>query len=410
MNFTVTDLRYDSNNCKDLIIKALSGKPALSAKKIHNHIEQEFQAKISYQAVHKMLGALTKDKVLKKFENDYYLNSEWINYLHSFVGDLKEKKMIGSGLQKEEESRNYNSLLKIKAFRFIPFHLGKPKISNLPKAPVILKKTKERISFRLNNYLYFWYNTGVCVQVVDEEGKNINVINFLLERRKVHHNLLNFQAPASKEILKLTKQLNPSSKQRLGYVMSIHSVNFPEKTSLYPNMLKLITEPGILGIHDNPKIEIDNKMIKNARNKLYFLSDEEIENQNIYEVSVDKTKKLLASWSNVVFCCDEDDFSDFSSQLIELETDLQHLWFYFHSLKNEIRRQVRHNNKPALRRLLQQKRNCLNLWHGYENIGAQQDSQTLLIKEALIKTSKIEKIYSELNQLFSYCEEELKKR
>ncbi len=69
---------------KDQIISILSNLWPLSAKSIHTTIKREFGSEASYQAVHKALKDLQKDKVVATEGKDYKLNSEWLKNIKSF--------------------------------------------------------------------------------------------------------------------------------------------------------------------------------------------------------------------------------------------------------------------------------------------------------------------------------------
>lgn len=405
MAFTIADFSPGSPCCKDLILKALSGNSALSAKKIHEKVRDNFQAEVSYQAVHKALGPLVEAKILKKFQNEYYLNPEWVNYLHSFVEDLKEKNIIDAKKTNEELGKpDYTLKLMMKPIRFVPFYLGPKKFSvRMPKECKILNREKEKISFLWHKNRYIWYNTGVCVQVIKEKENSRNIIDFLLERRRKHHKLLNLKSKPTKDIVKLVKHLNPRAKPCLSYVMSIHAVDCLDNTPYFDNMLRLIAEPGFLGIHDNPKLEVSEQQIVSAHKKLSTLDRTELQLPSVYEITTNRDGKIFASWSNVVFSSEPSNLNNLSNQLIELETELQHLWFYFHTLKNDLRRKLKTSEKNSLNELCRKQIEGVNLWNEFENLDAGEDSLTQQLKEALIKTSRIEKVYQELQNLFSFC-------
>ncbi len=403
MAFAIADFHPGSENCKDLIIKSLSGNPALSAKKIHDKVKKDFQAKVSYQAVHKSLGLLVNANILKRYHHEYYLNQEWIEQIYSFVEDLKEKRAI-QVKDASEPRPDYTERLKIRPIRFVPFLLGRKKSRvQLPPDCKVLGREKEKIFFSWRGNRYFWFGTGTCVQVIDEKEKQSGIIDFLLERRKKHHQLLNFESQAANDIKELIKTINPRAKPYLSYVMSIHAVEFAENIPYFENMLRLIAEPSFLGIPDNPKFVVGKSQIESAQRKLAGLESKEPQFPSVYEVVINRGKKTFASWSNVVFSSEKNEGEHHSQQLVKLETELQHLWFYFHDLKNEIRRKMKAGDKSRMKELLRKQRETAVLWSEFENLGAMDDTYTQLLKEGLIKTSRIEKIYAELQNLFSSC-------
>src|SRR3989338_8268587 len=178
MAFTIANFSPESGKCKDLIIKSLSGSPALSAKKIYLKVKTDFQTKVSYQAVHKSLGLLANANILKKFNNEYYLSQEWVGHIHSFIEDLKEKRAIITKDANEQPLEvNYARKLTIKPTRFVPFYLGLQKFNaRLPQDCKIFDRGREKISFSWRGNTYSWYKTGVCVQVIDEKEKLIGIV------------------------------------------------------------------------------------------------------------------------------------------------------------------------------------------------------------------------------------------
>ncbi|MEW5896638.1 MAG: hypothetical protein AB1668_03030 [Nanoarchaeota archaeon] len=403
MTFCLADLQHIPAHCKNMIIEILGSGASLSAKKIHCQIKERYSFKISYQAVHKALLALTEQKVVKKYGNEYYLHQDWVNYLSTFVQGLKEGKQIPSLEAPPLAPFDYCSTsLLAAAIHFVPFYLGKMKLK-LPKQCSIIHKEKNKATFQFKSNLYCWYSTGIAVQIIRESARSQNVINFLLERRKTHRQILSGQSPSSQEILEIINLINPSSKPKTSYVMSIYEINPPSNMSErhLANLLRLITEPALLGISDNPKEKLGEKHFEMARSFLQQLAQNEIKCTTIFEVDVDKTRRVFASWSNVVFLGGEKSPREL---LVQLESDLQHLWFYFHMLKNEIRQAIRSKNGKKMQAVYRNMSRHEALWHQFQEICATEDSYTLLLKEALIKTSKIEKKYIELqNVLKGYC-------
>lgn len=392
MIFPVSSL--NSRTCKELVIQILGSNSALSAKKIHKQAQEKFQTTTTYQAIHKALKLLVEEAVAKKFENEYYLNQEWINKVHAFVQDLKDRKSISEILPPPTPLPDFKERIELQPIYFIPFWLGK--FRKVPLEITVLDRTKEKIIFEWREEKYVWYDTGVAVLSAIAPERKCDAIDFLWERRRVHQGILNKEYIYATHIEELLKLFNLKSDPQLSYVMSIHRVKKPQN----PDLLKLFLHPTILGIPDNPKVNINPENIKMARHKLNILTY--IESPDTYEISFSATQKIFASWSNVVFYSDKESLLN---ELITLECELQHLWFYFYTLKNKVRNALRKNNRKEIKHLFLRGKKCTNWWHNFEQMGAVDDFQTLSIKEGLIKTSKIEKIYNDLQKIFTYCEE-----
>ncbi|MDO8634312.1 MAG: hypothetical protein Q7K34_03400 [archaeon] len=79
------------SSAKDAVILALGGKWPLSAKEIHGEIQKSIGNDSSYQATHKTINQLVKEKILAKSGKNYELSQEWINRLKNFSTGLSEK-------------------------------------------------------------------------------------------------------------------------------------------------------------------------------------------------------------------------------------------------------------------------------------------------------------------------------
>lgn len=404
MDISLSELNLSSNKCKDLIIFVLTKKSSLSAKKIYKRMINNFPVKFSYQAVHKSLQILSKDKILKKFDNEYYINPDWIDYVYSFLDSIKNKK---NTINKHKEVKNVNYInhkLKSNAIRFIPLYLGEGiRKEFLLKNFEIVNQSKYLINFKdKESNDYYLFDTGICVIKTEEDAKYLNPLEFLIGRRKAHMNILESKTNFL-HIKQVLRELNIPFK--LGYVMSIHLVE-PDKDlpkMHFNNILKIMAQPGILNIHDNKKIAITNKHIIEAKEKMNKLSKSEIEGEDILDMSIDNNKRIYASWSNVILSCEEEERKILKKQIIELEIELQHLWYYFYRLKNDLRNNLRKSNFKEIKKLLLKRVESVEKYNNFINTEPLYDSQYLVLKESLIKTSKLEKIFKELENMYDLC-------
>lgn len=402
MVFQLSGLKGKAQSCQDLVIKVLSVNSALSPRKIHKQTEEKFNFKVTYQAIHKAVRILYHDGVIKKLENEYYLNPEWIHSLYHFVDTLKEKGFSSPAPESFSDKFDYTQKIQIEPICFVPFMLGGSwKGSFLPEDCKLLNKDKVKIIFEWRGRTYFWYNTLVCVQITTAPERTINIIDFFLERRKKHQDIINYNNKCARDIIDLTKMTNPSSQPKILYVMSIHGLKLPPraKDSELSNILRLLTDISILGLVDSSEIYIGQMQIAAARRKLIELQQKDVRSTNIFEIHFNEKKKVFSSWGNVVFLCPPDEYFHLSRTLLELEADLQHLWYYFYFLKKELRKSLRSNTASKTSKLKSLLRKGYSLWDDFGGISASTDSSSLRLREALIKTSRIERLTREVENL-----------
>lgn len=75
---------------KDQIISILSRRWPLNIKKIHNQLKKQYRSPTTYQAVHKAVLDLEKQRVLVKQEKEYQINIKWLNDISRFASSVKE--------------------------------------------------------------------------------------------------------------------------------------------------------------------------------------------------------------------------------------------------------------------------------------------------------------------------------
>ncbi len=402
MDIPLSELNLSLNKCKDLIILVLTKKSRLSAKRVYKYMINNFPVKFSYQAVHKSLQILSKDKILKKFDGEYYINPDWVDYVYSFLDNIKNRKNTINKYQEVKNINYVNHKLKSNAIRFIPFYFGECKEFILKNFEIV-NKDNNLINFKdKEGNDYYLFDTGVCVIKIEEDAKYLNPLSFLIERRKTHINILE-----SKTNFLYTRRIfrDLNIPFKIGYVMSIHLVE-PDQDlpkTHFNNILKIMTQPGILNIHDNKKIVITNQHIIEAKEKMNKLSKSKIEGEDILDMSIDNNKRIYASWSNVILSCEEEEMKILKKQIIELEIELQQLWYYFYRLKNDLRNNLRKSNFKEIKKLLLKRVKSLEKYNNFINTNPLYDSQYLILKEGLIKTSKLKKIFRELENMYDLC-------
>ncbi|MFC2143341.1 HAD family hydrolase [Candidatus Aenigmatarchaeota archaeon] len=83
---------------KNLVIRILSNKWPLTAKKIYNIIKNRYNYNVSYQAVHKAIKQLVGDGILSKNNKEVSINLEWIENLKTFSENVRKHYLKGSPL------------------------------------------------------------------------------------------------------------------------------------------------------------------------------------------------------------------------------------------------------------------------------------------------------------------------
>src|SRR3989338_258087 len=80
-------------NVKDLIIQALSEEWPLTAKQIYIKIRNKTPTPITYQGVHKAVKQLEESGVLKRADNKYRVDLEWLKSIRAFSELVQRKYM-----------------------------------------------------------------------------------------------------------------------------------------------------------------------------------------------------------------------------------------------------------------------------------------------------------------------------
>ncbi len=76
---------------KDQLISVLSQKWPLTTKQMHFSLQRQFAAKITYQAVHKLLSKLEHEKIVSKNKNAWQLDSAWLQKQSTFFQQTIQK-------------------------------------------------------------------------------------------------------------------------------------------------------------------------------------------------------------------------------------------------------------------------------------------------------------------------------
>jgi hypothetical protein len=107
---------------KDTIIAILSREWPLSAREIHNRLKRERAVEVTYQAAHKKLQEMLKEKALERDSGKYRLNSAWIGSIKKFADNIESayennnKINLEELMKKEVVSLNFSGILGLAKF------------------------------------------------------------------------------------------------------------------------------------------------------------------------------------------------------------------------------------------------------------------------------------------------------
>ncbi len=83
----------NEHSLKNIIINLLALKSPQNTNDLHKLIKKDFKLNLSYQAIHKTIKQLVKEKCLLEHQKNYSINPEWIKEVSNFV------KKIEAGVQ-----------------------------------------------------------------------------------------------------------------------------------------------------------------------------------------------------------------------------------------------------------------------------------------------------------------------
>ena len=376
----------DIKDNKQKILEIIGENAPLPSKKIYLILQDKIHIKVTYQGVHKLLKTLLQQGKIIKKENEYSLSNLYINDLFTLIDKIKNNN-------KNQISGNINYLkfkLKYIGVRFIPFYLGKIKSLNLN----IIYKDNFKIIFLFENSLISYFPTsGIAILIFKEKETSSNVIELLSIRRKCHISTINKKSKITDLLKRLSKSLNLNSEMLLDSIIYVYAIYFIKKGNYFPeyeDLMKIICLPSISGINDNPKISIGPNYLEKVKKE--FSNHEKIQTRkNLIQISVN-TDTIYVSWSNIIYSVKKFPEDLTIIDLIQLEIELQYLWYSFYLLCNT-NRFINPN-----RDLIQ---HYLSIWNNITKINATDDLKTIRLKESLILTSRINKIYEGFTQKYS---------
>jgi hypothetical protein len=96
MNKGITLLCSPDDSLKKIIIDILCRVYPLSINELHKLIRKAAKRKVSYQAVHKVINALLKEKVISKTDKKIQLSMEWIREMDAALIDIKKNYLMNN--------------------------------------------------------------------------------------------------------------------------------------------------------------------------------------------------------------------------------------------------------------------------------------------------------------------------
>jgi hypothetical protein len=107
-----------NKNVKSIIIEIILNTRFINTKKIHNLLLKKYNRKVSYQAVHKALKEMQKDKILIKIGKEYSIDKDYIEKLEDFLNSLKKSQNSNFNIfeKKEVERLNFASMFELLGF------------------------------------------------------------------------------------------------------------------------------------------------------------------------------------------------------------------------------------------------------------------------------------------------------
>jgi len=88
-SLSLLKLNANTSSTQEKIILTLCDKWPLSAREICNTLQKQYAAEITYQAVHKLLKTLEKEKIIERSEKGYRMNLEWVRKVKHFSEQIE---------------------------------------------------------------------------------------------------------------------------------------------------------------------------------------------------------------------------------------------------------------------------------------------------------------------------------
>lgn len=255
-----------------------------------------------------------------------------------------------------------------------------------------------------------WYEYGVAVWVIKKNATYNNIYEYALDRKRTYAKFLQGEHPITQltlNILSEPKGKNidkmPVLTSSIGYAFSIvNVVNHGWKGPYKDNAIKLLSCPSLL---DDRYISHESEWVSDQRVPTPELhtklrkSEFELIREGKFRggfspFSIAQVLTGYACWAGVAFHIQDKDRSIPLSELIAYESALQSCWWYLHHAKSKIEE---HDDKKVCEHYATSgvKRQMSRLL----SIGPTEGTLSRTYKEAIIETSRIERLWQDFKDI-----------
>jgi biotin operon repressor len=186
-------LNQKSGNVKNTLVQKLSKQWPMSAKQLSNTLQREYALNISYQAVHKALQELEKEKIVEKNEKGYQLDEEWIQNVLQISQSIAQNYARNEPLDFDREISHltFHSWVNMGRFGGITFKGECPNPENKPTimawqhvwpvSTVSIEESKKLVLHTQHNVKYYCIspNNTPLDQVFNEWIKQLGYTSML---------------------------------------------------------------------------------------------------------------------------------------------------------------------------------------------------------------------------------------
>ena len=290
----------------------------------------------------------------------------------------------------------------------VPFFAATPSPSNISKQIGSLKsvlKNNYYEQFELEKDIsLYWFDYGVAVYHIKKEVLIKNIFEFSLQRRSLYKSILEGHHPLSettKEILKFVHNENsnyiPITSEN-AYALSI--VNVQEHMwdiSVSETALKLFSNPSML-YNDHREMLSEKPLSDEIKNLLTQTEKDYLTNGiSNFEFNCFAVKGVIngyATWAGVSLQIENTEKCLPCQDFISFEIMLQSIWFLISHYK-----QLIVTNREDIVQIHNLRNKIKIMMSEIFNILPREPIVMRLFKEAVIKTSRLEKLYQEFKEI-----------
>ncbi len=290
----------------------------------------------------------------------------------------------------------------------VPFFAGTPSPSNISKQISALKpvaKNSYSEQFELGKDISLhWFDYGVAVYHIKKEVLIKNIFEFSLQRRSLYKSILEGNHPLSettKEILSFVHNENSSYASvtsENAYALSIVNVQEPMwDMSVSETALKLFSNPSML--YNDHREMLSEKPLSDEIKTLLTQTEKDYLSNGIsnFEFNCFAVKGVIngyATWAGVSLQIENTEKCLPCQEFISFEIMLQSIWFLISHYK-----QLIVTNREDVVQIRNLRNRIKIMMSEIFNILPREPIVMRLFKEAVIKTSRLEKLYQEFKEI-----------